>query len=243
MLTLRQAEKCGTADYGWLKARYSFSFGHYFDPELLGFSHLQVLNQEILAPGATFQPRSYPKVDVLNLILQGEAEYRGNDGQITRAAAGDALLLSTTGNSIWQESNASQTQSLIRLQLWLGTCPQQSAPAVQHCHLPENASTVLIASPQGKDGSLQLRQHIHISQITCVAGENRQVQTGGHHCYLQSVFGGLTVTTPQSSQSLQCGDGLLVQGEPMLTITAHEKTQILLIDCGEIDCGEIDEAA
>ncbi|WP_029684495.1 pirin family protein [Tatumella saanichensis] len=235
MLTLRQAEKCGTADYGWLKARYSFSFGHYFDPELLGFSHLQVLNQEVLAPGATFQPRSYPKVDVLNLILQGEAEYRSYDGQIAHAAAGDALLLSASGNSIWQESNASQTQELVRLQLWLATCPQQNAPAVQQRHLPENRQSVLIASPQGQDDSLQLRQQIHISQITCVPGETRQLQIGGHHCYLQSVFGGLTVTTPQSSQSLQCGDGLLVREEPMLTIVAREKTQILLIDCGEND--------
>lgn len=235
MLTLRQAEKCGTADYGWLKARYSFSFGHYFDPEMLGFSHLQVLNQEVLAPGATFQPRSYPKVDVLNLILQGEAEYRSHDGQIARATAGDALLLSATGNSIWQESNASQTQQLVRLQLWLGTCPQQSAPAVQQRHLPEPSQNILIASPQGQDDSLQLRQQIHIRQLSCSPGESLELTIHGSHCYLQSVFGGLTASTLEASQSLQCGDGLLVQGEPILTLTAKEQARILIIDCGEND--------
>lgn len=80
MITCRTAEQCGQADFGWLQARYTFSFGHYFDPTLLGYASLRVLNQEVLAPGAAFQPRTYPQVDILNLILQGEAEYRDSLG-------------------------------------------------------------------------------------------------------------------------------------------------------------------
>lgn len=76
MITTRTAKQCGQADFGWLQARYTFSFGHYFDPKLLGYASLRVLNQEVLAPGASFQPRTYPKVDILNLITEGEAEYR-----------------------------------------------------------------------------------------------------------------------------------------------------------------------
>lgn len=50
MITTRTARQCGQADYGWLQARYTFSFGHYFDPKLLGYASLRVLNQEVLAP-------------------------------------------------------------------------------------------------------------------------------------------------------------------------------------------------
>ncbi len=53
MITTRTAKQCGQADYGWLQARYTFSFGHYFDPTLLGYASLRVLNQEVLAPGAS----------------------------------------------------------------------------------------------------------------------------------------------------------------------------------------------
>jgi redox-sensitive bicupin YhaK (pirin superfamily) len=60
MITTRSASACGQADYGWLQARYSFSFGHYFDPKLMGYASLRVLNQEVLAPGAAFQPRHLP---------------------------------------------------------------------------------------------------------------------------------------------------------------------------------------
>ncbi len=80
MITTRSASACGLADFGWLQARYSFSFGHYFDPKLMGYASLRVLNQEVLAPGAAFQPRTYPQVDVLNIVLQGEAEYRDSEG-------------------------------------------------------------------------------------------------------------------------------------------------------------------
>ncbi len=72
MITTRTAKQCGQADFGWLQARYTFSFGHYFDPKLLGFASLRVLNQEVLAPGASFQARTYPKVDILNLILKAK---------------------------------------------------------------------------------------------------------------------------------------------------------------------------
>ncbi|VFS60292.1 Pirin-like protein YhaK [Kluyvera cryocrescens] len=50
MITTRTAKQCGQADFGWLQARYTFSFGHYFDPKLLGYASLRVLNQEVLAP-------------------------------------------------------------------------------------------------------------------------------------------------------------------------------------------------
>lgn len=46
MIITRTAKQCGKADYGWLQARYTFSFGHYFDPKLLGYASLRVLNQK-----------------------------------------------------------------------------------------------------------------------------------------------------------------------------------------------------
>ncbi len=231
MLTLRSAEKCGTADYGWLKARYSFSFGHYFDPALMGFGYLQVLNQEILAAGSSFQPRSFPKVDVLNIILQGEAEYRGNDGQISRAAEGEALLLSANDNSIYQESNPCKTRPLIRLQLWLNACPQQSAPPIQHRTLPCNEHCILIASPEGENGSLQLRQQVWVYQVTCHEGQTLPFRLQGTHCYLQSVQGELSLAGEENALALGCGDGALIRDESEIHITAGTEGKLLIIDC------------
>lgn len=67
MITTRTAKQCGQADFGWLQARYTFSFGHYFDPKLLGYASLRVLNQEVLAgrllPAAYVPESRYPEPD------------------------------------------------------------------------------------------------------------------------------------------------------------------------------------
>ena len=117
MITTRTAKQCGQADFGWLQARYTFSFGHYFDPKLLGYASLRVLNQEVLAPGASFQPRTYLKVDILNLILEGEAEYR--DSEAIMSVQRLALLISTQPGISYSEHNLSKDKTLTRMQLWL----------------------------------------------------------------------------------------------------------------------------
>ncbi|RVR22354.1 pirin family protein [Escherichia coli] len=109
MITTRTARQCGQADYGWLQARYTFSFGHYFDPKLLGYASLRVLNQEVLAPGAAFQPRTYPKVDILNVILDGEAEYRDSEGNHVQASAGEVLPALTCGDGAFIRDEANIT--------------------------------------------------------------------------------------------------------------------------------------
>ena len=131
MITTRTAKQCGQADYGWLQARYTFSFGHYFDPKLLGYASLRVLNQEVLAPGASFQPRTFPKVDILNIILEGEAEYRDSEGNHVRASTGEALLLSTQPGVSYSEHNPSKDQPLTRMQLWLDASPERGNPQMQ----------------------------------------------------------------------------------------------------------------
>lgn len=54
MITTRTAKQCGQADFGWLQARYTFSFGHYFDPKLLGYASLRVLNGKFWHPARRF---------------------------------------------------------------------------------------------------------------------------------------------------------------------------------------------
>ncbi|STF51858.1 pirin-related protein [Escherichia coli] len=135
MITTRTARQCGQADYGWLQARYTFSFGHYFDPKLLGYASLRVLNQEVLAPGAAFQPRTYPKVDILNVILDGEAEYRDSEGNHVQTSTGEVLLLSTQPGVSYSEHNLSKDKPLTRMQLWLDACPQRENPLIQNWRL------------------------------------------------------------------------------------------------------------
>lgn len=148
MITCRTAQQCCQADFGWLQARYTFSFGHYFDPAFLHYASQRALNQEVLAVGAAFQQRTYPPVDVLHIILRGEAEYRDSNGHAVRVAVGAVLMLAARPGVSYSQHNVGAVP-LTRLQLWIDACPTRDNPAVQSLTLPA-AAHVLLASPQGE---------------------------------------------------------------------------------------------
>lgn len=230
MITTRTAKQCGQADFGWLQARYTFSFGHYFDPKLLGYASLRVLNQEVLAPGASFQPRTYPKVDILNLILEGEAEYRDSEGNHVQAKAGDALLIAAQPGISYSEHNLSKDKSLTRMQLWLDACPERENPPVQKMTLCERPQQ-LLASPDGSDGSLQLRQQVWLYHIEMEQGEELSIELHGPRAYLQSIHGTVQAVTPcEAKEALTCGDGAFIRDEATIKLVANTPLRALFID-------------
>jgi redox-sensitive bicupin YhaK (pirin superfamily) len=231
MIKSRTAKECGTADFGWLQARYTFSFGHYFDPKLMGYASLRVLNQEVLAPGASFQPRTYPHVDILNLVLQGSAEYRDAEGNSVRVNEGEAVLLSTQTNVSYSELNLSSTQPLTRMQLWLDACPQHENPLIQQMEVGQQPHR-LLASPDGEQGSLQLRQQVWIHHINLSEGESLTLPIRGTRAYLQSIHGRIDALggESQEKQKLVCGDGAFIQSESEISLTASTPLRALLID-------------
>ncbi|ERH70598.1 pirin [Serratia marcescens EGD-HP20] len=196
----------------------------------MGYASLRVLNQEVLAPGASFQPRTYPSVDILNLILQGEAEYRDSDGNTARAKAGEALLLATQPGLSYSEQNVSSDTPLTRLQLWLDACPERNNERVQRLALPA-AGNLLLASPDGAQGSLQLRQQVWIHHLDLQPGEEQTLTINGPRAYLQSIHGTIAATGERhEAQRLTCGDGAFVREENRLTIRAETPLRALLID-------------
>lgn len=231
MITTRSASACGQADFGWLQARYSFSFGHYFDPKLMGYASLRVLNQEVLAPGTAFQPRTYPQVDVLNIVLQGEAEYRDSEGNHITVREGEALLLSAQPGVSYSEINLSKERPLTRMQLWLAACPERENLRMQKIALSKGQTTQLLASPDGADGSLQLRQQVWIHQVELAPGGQHSMQLHGPRAYLQSIHGSLdAVSGTEYQEKLGCGDGAFLQEEQQLRLTAKTATRALIID-------------
>ncbi|CAK6489048.1 Pirin-like protein YhaK [Pantoea sp. Nvir] len=231
MITTRSASACGQADFGWLQARYSFSFGHYFDPKLMGYASLRVLNQEVLAPGAAFQPRTYPQVDVLNIVLQGEAEYRDSEGNHIVAREGEALLLATQQGVSYSEINLRKDQPLTRMQIWLAACPERENPTLQKIALSDHGHLQLIASPDGAGNSLQLRQQVWVHQLLLAPGEEQSLTLRGPRAYLQSIHGSLeAVTHEDRHEKLGCGDGAFLQEEQQIRLRAKTATRALVID-------------
>jgi redox-sensitive bicupin YhaK (pirin superfamily) len=169
-------------------------------------------------------------VDILNLILEGEAEYRDSEGNHVQAKAGEALLIATQPGISYSEHNLSKDKTLTRIQLWLDACPERENPPLQKIDL-QDGKQQLLASPDGTAGSLQLRQQIWLHHIALDKGERLSFQLHGPRAYLQSIHGTVHALTPaEEREALTCGDGAFIRDEANVTLVADTPLRALLID-------------
>jgi redox-sensitive bicupin YhaK (pirin superfamily) len=195
----------------------------------LTVSTIEDKRQALLA-GLGVATMPYPMVDILNVILDGEAEYRDSEGNHVQASAGEALLLSTQPGVSYSEHNLSKDKPLTRMQLWLDACPQRENPLIQKLAL-NMGKQQLIASPEGAMGSLQLRQQVWLHHIVLDKGESANFQLHGPRAYLQSIHGKFhALTHHEEKAALTCGDGAFIRDEANITLVADSPLRALLID-------------
>ena len=77
---LHKASERGTADYGWLKPNFYFSFGQYYHPEKVHFGMLRVLNDDFIAGGGKFQTHPHDNMEIVTIPFTGALEHRDSTG-------------------------------------------------------------------------------------------------------------------------------------------------------------------
>lgn len=226
MITLRKAESRGKADFGWLKSRHSFSFGSYYDPAHMGFSALRVINDDWVAPGAGFDTHGHRDMEIITLVLQGAIVHKDSAGNEKVLPAGEFQLMSA-GNGVYHsEFNASQTEDLRFLQIWIIPDQKDGAPGYQQQHFASKSGLTLIASPDGRDGSLVLKQQAQLLRLCLNTDQQLDYPMTGRNLYLQLISGELRL----GEHVVQPGDGVMISAETSLKLLANTNSEALLFD-------------
>ncbi len=170
-------------------------------------------------------------MDILNLILEGEAEYRDSEGNHVRCAkAGEALLIATQPGISYSEHNLSKDKSLTRMQLWLDACPERENPPVQKVMITSRPQQ-LLASPDGSRRVCNCVSRFGCTILRMEKGEELSIQLHGPRAYLQSIHGTVhAVTHCEAKEALTCGDGAFIRDEANITLVADTPLRALLID-------------
>ena len=85
---------------------------------------------------------------------------------------------------------------------------------------------MLVVSPDGRDGSLDVDQDVDLWRLLLDAGETKEHRLRGTRAWVQVVAGELEV----AGTRLKAGDGLAIEDTETLDINAHEAVEALLFD-------------
>ena len=116
---IHRANSRGYANHGWLQSYHTFSFANYYQPERIHFGALRVLNDDTVKGGMGFGQHPHDNMEIVSIPLQGALEHKDNTGRHERILSNDVQIMSAGSGITHSEFNASKTEPVNFLQIWV----------------------------------------------------------------------------------------------------------------------------
>ena len=232
MLVLRPAAERGLAEHGWLRSYHTFSFADYHDPRQMGFRGLRVLNEDRLQAGRGFGAHSHRDMEIISYVLEGALRHKDSLGTGSVIRPGEVQCMSAGSGVTHSELNASATEPVHFLQIWLIPSQRGLAPSyAQQAFPPEDSEgrLRLVASTDGRDGSLTIHSDVSLYAGRFTAGQQQTLALAkGRHAWVQVTRGAVRVM----GQALSAGDGAALSDEAQLQLEGSDAGEVLVFDLG-----------
>jgi hypothetical protein len=230
MIQIRPAEERGRTDWGWLDSRHTFSFGGYHDPEHEGFRALRVINDDRVRPGAGFGTHGHRDMEILSYVLEGALEHKDSSGGGGVIRPGEIQFMRAGTGVTHSEYNHSKLEPVHFLQIWIVPDQRGLAPAYGQRTFDRAVAArgfVLLASPDGRQDSLEVHQDMDLWVTLLGAGEARELRLRpGRHAWIHVAQGEVSV----NGSALKAGDGAAVTGEEGLRLLGQQPAEVLIFD-------------
>ena len=230
MLTIRRAKDRGHADHGWLQSWHSFSFADYHDADHMGFSALRVINEDFVQPGQGFGTHPHRDMEILTWVLDGALEHKDSMGNGSAIRPGEMQYMSAGTGVTHSEFNHSKGEVVHLLQIWI--VPNERGAKARYgqknfAEKLDSEALCLVASPDGRDGSIAIRQDARVHAVRTRAAREFSIDlAAGRSAWLQVARGSVHL----NGQAVLQGDGMAVEKEKTLTIRAERDSEFLLFD-------------
>jgi hypothetical protein len=230
MITIRKAGERGHADHGWLDTRHTFSFADYYDPEYMGFRSLRVINEDRVSPGQGFGTHPHRDMEIISYVLEGALEHRDSMGNGTVIRPGEVQRMSAGTGITHSEFNPSELETVHFFQIWIRPERAGLTPGYEQKRFPpeeRRGRFRLLASPDGREGSLTINQDLFIHSTLLEPGEEVVFPLQpGRHAWIQVARGIVEL----NGWHLEPGDGAAVSEETLLRVNAAASAELLLFD-------------
>lgn len=224
MIEVRRSEDRGRTRLSWLDSRHSFSFGAYRDPRHMGFRGLRVINEDEVAPSGGFGKHPHRDMEILSFVRSGALAHEDSTGESSVLRPGDVQRMTAGSGVVHSEVNASSGDPVRFFQVWIEPAEGGLEPGYEERRFDEGFG--LVASPDGRDGSLSLHADALVHRGRLEAGEEIRHPLPGRHAWLQ-IAGGEVFA---QGQRLGEGDAIAVSDQHEIHVRASEASELLLFD-------------
>ncbi len=219
-------------DIDWLNSRHSFSFGGHYDPERMGFGPLRVVNDDIVAPGKGFGSHPHKDMEIISLVLDGQLEHKDSMGNGRVIQTWDIQYMSAGTGLVHSEFNPSPDKPVHFMQIWFE--PRAKGLPPRYADQPiigeiQNAWKLLL-SPDGRDGSIEIRQDAELRSVQLTPGSSLPYATAkvGRGFWVFVIEGEVEVAGDALSQ----GDSSAIAGVEAIEVrcTGSVPAKLLVFD-------------
>lgn len=230
MLKLRSAGDRGETKLAWLDSRHTFSFGDYHDPQNMGFSDLRVINEDRVIAGAGFPTHSHRDMEIITYVLEGALAHKDSTGVSSVIRPGDLQRMSAGTGISHSEYNASQTEPVHFLQIWIIPDQTSLTPGYEQQAFALNDNRgkwTLVASKAGRDGSVTVHQDVDVWAARFAPGQQVAFRLKPSRQAFVQVARGVVML---NDVKLNAGDGAAIGQEEILEFKAVSDAELLLFD-------------
>lgn len=224
---VRRSSERGHANHGWLNTRHSFSFARYYDRQHMGFGHLRVINQDVVSAGRGFGTHPHRNMEIISYVLRGALAHRDTLGTGSIIRPGDVQLMSAGAGIAHSEFNASQTEPVSFLQIWIMPRTGGGQPRYEQRTFPKAETNLKhIVSSDGRNGTLTIKQDMNLHRIDFNDAATQTHTLQYNRAWVQVIDGTLSV----NGMELHPGDGLGLSTDKTVHLHSDSRVEALLFD-------------
>ncbi|MGA1050303.1 MAG: pirin family protein [Minisyncoccia bacterium] len=231
---IHKSDSRGSADYGWLKTNYSFSFAEYMNPDRMGFGALRVLNDDIIAGGNGFGAHPHNNMEIITVTLSGGLEHKDNLGNMAVSKAGDVQVMSAGSGVFHSEFNAHPDTDLTLLQIWVLPNKMNIMPRYEHRYFDiqseVNTFHQIIKPIDSQEEGIGIYQEAWFQRAMLEKGQKLEynLKHPNNGIYLFVISGQIIIG---DNIELKTRDAVGIENiDEEISILANEQTDILLME-------------
>ena len=229
-INIRTDDQINDVDGDWFRARWHYSFDSYYDPAYQSFGTMRVFNDDRLVPGAIWPMHPHRDVEGLTYVVEGLFRHQDDVGGAPGPLPAGSVQRMTLGSGAWHsEQNASETEPMRFIQIWIMPSTQGLAPGVeQKVFTTQNRTDVWLKAISGDGGDAVLVHqdaHVFVSHLTPAATVTHELKSG-RGAYLYVIEGAITV----NGERMTTGAAAQIVEEPLLMIEAAVDTELIMVD-------------